>query len=326
LANDGAIMKLHVAAIQLPAAVESIDDRFREAEGRMRLASAQGARLLVFPELSLTGYEFGARGVTRAERVPGPMVTALAGLARTYDVIAVAGVIERSGSDCFDTCVVVGPDGYLGKYRKIHMAFTENAYWHRGDRAGIVETDIGSIGLGICADMAYRTPWAWYRDRVDIVAVGSAWPDWRGAHFFPVSHGCRRTIAEAILSLPRKISRWLGVPVVHANCCGSFSTNLVPFHVSRFKHGGCSNIAQGETVAQAEAGEQAAVVMAEVEVGNRRGEESEWMGPWIPGATSCTQLQVYGGAAVLNSLFRGQYALARRARKKLLQCRGATPS
>ena len=194
-------------------------------------------------------------------------------------------------------------DGYLGKYRKIHVAFTENAYWNRGECAGIVETDIGAIGLGICADMAYRTPWAWYRDRVDIVAVGSAWPDWRGKRFFPVSHGCRRTIAEAILSLPRKISRRLGVPVVHANCCGSFSINLVPFHISRFVHGGCSNIAHGETLAQAEAGEQAAVIIAQVQLGQRRCEESEWNRPWIPGATSSMQMQVYGGAAVLNSLF-----------------------
>ena len=212
LSRERGIMKLCVAAIQLPATVESIDGRLREIEARMRLASAQGARLLVLPELSLTGYEFGPRAITRAEPVPGPIVTTLAELARTCDVIAVAGVMERSGSDCFDTLVVVGPDGYLGKYRKIHVAFTENAYWNRGECAGIVETDIGAIGLGICADMAYRTPWAWYRDRVDIVAVGSAWPDWRGKRFFPVSHGCRRTIAEAILSLPRKISRRLGFP------------------------------------------------------------------------------------------------------------------
>ena len=137
--------------------------------------------------------------------------------------------------------------------------------------------------------------------------------------FLPVSHGSRQKIAEAILSLPRKISRGLGVPVVHANCCGSFSTNLVPFHISHFVHGGCSNIAHGETLAQAEEGEQATAITAEVELGNRRGEESEWSGRWIPGASAYMQMEVYGSAVVLNSLFRGQYALARRTRKRLLQ-------
>lgn len=312
-------MKLSVTAIQLPAAVESIEGRFREVETSMRLASAKGARFVVLPELSLTGYEFGPRAIARAEPVPGPIVAAFAELARSCDVIAVGGVMERSGSDCFDTLVVVGPDGYLGKYRKIHVAFTENAYWSRGDCAGIVETDIGAIGLGICSDMVYRSPWTSYRERVDIVAVGSAWPDWRGMRFLPVSHGYRQTIAEAILSLPRKISRGLGVPVVHANCCGSFSASLVPFHISHFVHGGCSNIAHGETLEQAEEGEQATAITAEVELGNRRGEKSEWSGRWIPGASAYMQMEVYGSAAVLNPLFRGQYAVARRTRKRLLQ-------
>ncbi len=54
-------MKLSVTAIQLPAAVESIEGRSREVEASMRFAAAQGARFVVLPELSLTGYEFGPR-------------------------------------------------------------------------------------------------------------------------------------------------------------------------------------------------------------------------------------------------------------------------
>ena len=94
-------MKISAAAIQLPALVGSLEQRLAEIEVFLSAATKRGVRFVVLPELSLTGFEFSQRIFSRAEELPGPSVEALGELARKYDLIVVAGVAEKSGSDCF---------------------------------------------------------------------------------------------------------------------------------------------------------------------------------------------------------------------------------
>ena len=97
-------------------------------------AAAQGARLVVLPELANTGYMFESReeACALAETVPdGPSARAWIALAQRLGIHLVAGIAERDGGRLYNSALVAGPQGYLGTYRKLHLWGDENLYFER---------------------------------------------------------------------------------------------------------------------------------------------------------------------------------------------------
>ena len=120
-------------------------------------AAKNGANLIVLPELANTGYLFSSRqdAFKHAEVVPdGPSVRAWIDFARQHQVYLVAGLAEQEGMQLFDTAVLLGPDGFIGKYRKAHLWNKEKLWFTPGDLGfPVFETPIGRIGLLICWDI-----------------------------------------------------------------------------------------------------------------------------------------------------------------------------
>jgi predicted amidohydrolase len=117
------------------------------------------ADLLVLPELCASGYQFVSMEEVRtlAEPVPaGPTTTRLIDLAKRQRMVIVAGLPERSGTACYNSAVAVGPQGFIGCYRKTHLFFEETLFFTPGD-TGFQVWDIGAakIGLMICFDWYY---------------------------------------------------------------------------------------------------------------------------------------------------------------------------
>ncbi|MBI2880129.1 MAG: acyltransferase [Candidatus Tectomicrobia bacterium] len=128
------------------------------AEVREALARME-ADLIVLPELCNTGYQFvseeEARGL--AEPIPGgPTCEALAVLARERRAHIVAGVAERDGEGVYNSCVLAGPEGYVGKYRKLHLFYEEKRWFRPGEEPPPV-FDAGGVKLGlmICFDWIF---------------------------------------------------------------------------------------------------------------------------------------------------------------------------
>lgn len=122
----------------------------------LETAARAGARLVVFPECALSGYAFDSRdeGLAHAEPIPGPTVEAVADLCRTLSVFCVFGLVERSGDRLYNACVLVGPEGLIGSYRKIHLPFMGvDRFADPGDRP-LEVLDAGGlrIGMHICYD------------------------------------------------------------------------------------------------------------------------------------------------------------------------------
>ncbi|WP_327292125.1 carbon-nitrogen hydrolase family protein [Streptomyces sp. NBC_01198] len=114
-------------------------------------AAGHGARLLVTPELSLTGYARGLRGAMPADDMVGE-------IAARHGVAVVHGGPERDGSAVFNTARLTGPDGAtLAAYRKTHLyGDQERAAFTPGDRL-VVQADLDGvrIGLLICYDVEF---------------------------------------------------------------------------------------------------------------------------------------------------------------------------
>jgi len=127
-----------------------------------RCVAATGAELVVLPESATTGYTPGVDSATLwdlVSEVPGPVTEPLQETARRLGVHLVAGTYERGAGrgTVHNTAVLIGPSGeVLGSYRKTHVFYLEDrdagGWVTRGDRAVVVDTDLGAIGLLICYD------------------------------------------------------------------------------------------------------------------------------------------------------------------------------
>lgn len=113
--------------------------------------------LLIFPELSLTGH-IADREIARsvAETIPGPSTERLAAIASAANAWIVAGMAERDGDDLYNSAVLVGPDGYVGHYRKLHLA-DEDRTWASAGNRGLPTFDlpIGRIGMLVGYDLVF---------------------------------------------------------------------------------------------------------------------------------------------------------------------------
>lgn len=312
-------MRATVAAIQIDGAPAEPDDRIAEIDRRLREAAGRGARLAALPEMCLYGYGLTGRHFGRAEPVPGPSTDVLHTLARNHDLTIVAGLTEVADGDYFNTLVVVGPRGLLGRYRKMHVSAQENAFWKCAGEPETVATDLGRIGLGICADMLHPTPWQYYRDAVDLVVICAAWPDLREARPMPMPMRFRNAHLAVTREVPEKVSRILGVPVVFSNACGALDTPLPLSGRLRARFGARSRIVQSDTLIDDGNQAEPCVLTAEVEPGRVRSPVGSWDDAWLPHGTALFRATLTRTDGMLGVLHRPLYGINRRARASVVE-------
>ena len=125
-------------------------------------AREQGADIAIFPELSLTGYVVRDQLYELAETIPGSTVKKIEALAKKtgmYIIFGMPELSEKTQATIFNTAVFVGPQGFIGKYRKMylptHSVFEEKRYFRPGYDTAAFQTRIGNIGLCICYDIFF---------------------------------------------------------------------------------------------------------------------------------------------------------------------------
>ncbi|MCL6262619.1 N-carbamoylputrescine amidase [Craterilacuibacter sp. RT1T] len=156
---------LTVAAIQMASGSWHFDDNMATAERLIRAAAAQGARLIVCPELFMMPYfciDQNAQHLALAEPfADNPRIRHFAALAGELGVVLPIGFFERAGNAAYNSVAVADTDGrILGIYRKTHIpdgpGYTEKYYFTPGDTGFKVwDTNVGKIGIGICWDQWY---------------------------------------------------------------------------------------------------------------------------------------------------------------------------
>lgn len=138
----------------------------RMAEHVLAEARDHDAELVVFPELSTTGYVRSARDDAYAEQlyavsepIPGPTTDRLAAAAREAGAHVVAGLSQRHPQIpevLYNAAVLIDPDGEIaGVQHKVHACRDEKEYFVPGDRVDVFPTALGVIGLHLCYDVRF---------------------------------------------------------------------------------------------------------------------------------------------------------------------------
>ena len=186
-------MKFLAAAVQMVASDDKAAN-LKEAQDWVRLAAAQGARVVALPEVFIWRGE-KKREREFAETIPGPSSTALAGLAHELRVYLLAGSILEAipGSDkAYNTSLLFDPAGELiASYRKIHLfdvdlangtSLRESATREYGDGVIVADTEFCPMGLTVCYDLRFPELYRALATRgAQIIFVPSAFTAYTGA-------------------------------------------------------------------------------------------------------------------------------------------------
>ena len=156
---------LRLAAVQAtPVPGDLAANAGRTAELTARAVDG-GARVVVFPELALCGYDLPALAADesltvaadRSGTVRDPRLAPMADAAASGPAVALAGAAVRHPDGALTNSVLgIGPDGVRVVYDKQHLWHDDEATLFRpGDRATTVTVDGWSFGLAICYDMSF---------------------------------------------------------------------------------------------------------------------------------------------------------------------------
>jgi predicted amidohydrolase len=143
-------------------------------------AAAAGARLIVTPEMGTTGYCWFDRAEVApfVETIPGPTTDCFAAIANKYNCYIVVGMPEvDEDSIYFNSAVLIGPEGVVGRHRKTHPYISEPKWAAAGDiHNQVFETEIGRIALLICMDIHFvETARLMALDGADVICHISNW-------------------------------------------------------------------------------------------------------------------------------------------------------
>lgn len=152
---------VRIAVAQYEPHVGELDGNLAQAVRWATAAATEGADLIVLPELASSGYVFrDAEEAQRCAEDPddGPTVRALRDVCAAHGCHIVAGLNERDGDCRHNSAILVGTDGRLATYRKLHLYFDEQSWFEAGDELPIVDLPFGKVGIIICYDLWFPEP------------------------------------------------------------------------------------------------------------------------------------------------------------------------
>lgn len=162
---------LTVAAIQMEPRIGEVEANLARSVALIEEAAGHGAKLVVLPELCNTGYVFESRAEARAlaETIPDGRSTQLwIETARRLGLHIVAGITEREGELLYNSAVILGPDGLIGRYRKVHLWGDEALHFAPGNLGfPVFDLPFGRIGCHICYD-------CWFPESFRLAALQGA--------------------------------------------------------------------------------------------------------------------------------------------------------
>ncbi|WP_223479610.1 nitrilase family protein [Oricola indica] len=165
------IEAVDIACIQFEPRFGAVADNLARSGALIEQAADSGAEIVVLPELANTGYVFENReeALALAEPVPEGQSTRFWGeIATRRKLFLISGITERDGEHLYNTAVVIGPEGVLGVYRKLHLWADEKLWFEPGNLGvPVFDTPHGRIGVAICYD-------GWFPETFRLAALAGA--------------------------------------------------------------------------------------------------------------------------------------------------------
>lgn len=194
---------MRVAVVQMAAPWGSVEEMRARTVRLLEAAADAGAALAVLPEVCTASYDFTARSdlTAAAEPLDGPTVRAWTAVAARTGLYVAGGLPERDGPRLYNTAVLLGPDGVIGRYRKAHLFHYERGLFEPGDLGFPVwDTPVGRLGMLVCYDLRFaEAVRVVFLRGAQVLCVPTTWTDrgkpepwdargWCGANYLAAGH------------------------------------------------------------------------------------------------------------------------------------------
>lgn len=227
--------EVKVASVEFNPQFLQLDSNITGIVNSIIPAAKNNAKLIVLPEAATTGYIYKDRQQLEPylDTIPGKTTTAIAKVTEQYHTYVAVGIIEKDPDTgvVYNSAALIGPNGYIGKYRKNQLNPSDNKWSSRGNLSfPVFDTEIGKIALLICYD--------------DTHLQSLLLPNLRGADIlayitssdilpkFEKGSNSNHTTIGNISS----ISGWVGINVVASNRTGN-ETNPATGDITHFVGG-----------------------------------------------------------------------------------------
>ena len=156
------ITTLRIALAQVDCALGDVPENARRAREVIARARDEGADLVVFPELSLTGYALGAVTEDVALTLDDPLIAAVA--AETEGIAAVVGIVESGRVHNYNSALFLDGGEIVHVQRKTHLPtygrWEEHKHFTAGSALRAFDSRLGRAAMLICND-AWQAPLAY---------------------------------------------------------------------------------------------------------------------------------------------------------------------
>src|SRR5580698_6488688 len=172
---------MKIAGVQMDVSLGQVDTNVEKMASLLRQTTAAGAQLTVFPECAATGYCFEslAEARTVAQPIAGPITQGMIRACKATNSHAVFGTLEVDGDDVFNAAVLVGPEGLLGVYRKVHLPYLGVDMFTTPGNVPFAVQNAGNlrVGMNICYDASFpEAARALSLLGADLIVLPTNWP------------------------------------------------------------------------------------------------------------------------------------------------------
>ena len=168
-----------LALAQMRVVGGALETNLEHAAEMIAEAAANGAQVVLLPEAMDLGWT-DPSALTMAGPVPGgKSAELLSGMAKEHQIYVCSGLTEKDGEIVYNSAVLINPEGeIILLHRKINELDIGHPYYALGQNLQVVQTDLGAIGVMICADAStgdHVIPRALAYMGADVILSPSAW-------------------------------------------------------------------------------------------------------------------------------------------------------
>lgn len=146
-------MIIKTALITQNCIAGKFDSNLKTTLSFIKKAGTRGAKIVVFPEMNLTGYVSGPLINEISISMDSEWMDQLSSAANQYNICILTGLAETDSSiNTFATHLVIHPDQSVDMYRKTHLSPFEKEYFQRGNTINVFSIDSLKFGIQLCYD------------------------------------------------------------------------------------------------------------------------------------------------------------------------------
>ena len=177
--------KFKVAGVQMDVQFAEPQTNLERMHQKLQETVANGAQLTVFPECTTTGYCYQSleEALPQGETLDGPSVSTVAQWCRDWNTHVIFGLLESEAQGLYNSLALVGPEGLLGRYRKMHLPFLGiDRFTTPAKSAPEVFALPGiNVGMNICYDSSFpEAARILTLKGADLIALPTNWPPTSG--------------------------------------------------------------------------------------------------------------------------------------------------